>query len=54
MAAAGAMVTPIPRTSHTAIWTGSEMIVWGGNDNQQVFANDGFYTPDFDTWTGLN
>ena len=22
--------TPEPRSSHTAVWTGSEMIVWGG------------------------
>ena len=22
---------PSPRSSHTAVWTGSEMIVWGGN-----------------------
>ena len=22
---------PLPRDSHTAVWTGSEMIVWGGD-----------------------
>ena len=24
--------TPDPRESHTAVWTGTEMIVWGGDD----------------------
>ena len=32
-------VTPTKRTDHTAVWTGSEMIVWGGNDGS--FANSG-------------
>ena len=27
---------PLARATHTAVWTGSEMIVWGGYDaNQQ-------------------
>ena len=24
---------PLRRYEHTAVWTGSEMIVWGGDDN---------------------
>ena len=24
---------PTPRCQHTAVWTGSEMIVWGGADD---------------------
>ena len=29
---------PEPRSSHTAVWTGSEMIVWGGN-GQDIFSS---------------
>ncbi len=27
---------PSPRESHTAVWTGTEMIVWGGQDGQTI------------------
>jgi hypothetical protein len=37
---------PAARFQHTAVWTGSEMIVWGG-DNGGGYFNDTFsYTPD--------
>jgi N-acetylneuraminic acid mutarotase len=32
---------PVGRTYHTAIWTGSEMIVWGGYGGGVVFLNTG-------------
>ena len=42
---------PAPRYSHTAVWTGSEMIVWGGNDeNSQPLNTGGRYNPGLDTW----
>ena len=28
---------PTARSFHTAIWTGSEMIIWGGQDNHSIF-----------------
>ena len=28
---------PLPEYSHTAVWTGSEMIVWGGVDGNGLF-----------------
>ena len=31
---------PAPRGRHTAVWTGSEMIVWGG-DNGRLFLTPG-------------
>jgi len=37
---------PSPRVWHTGIWTGHEMIVWGGG-----FAEGGRYDPATDTWT---
>ena len=42
---------PSARTSHTAVWTGSEMIIWGGFDN--VIGNSktgGRYNPSTDSW----
>src|SRR5207244_9112299 len=30
---------PEARDSHTAVWTGSEMIVWGGENSKMVNAN---------------
>ncbi len=46
---------PSPRENHTAIWTGTEMIVWGGQDGQTFDGlNDGArYNPATDTWTPL-
>ena len=44
---------PAARYFHTAVWTGSEMIVWGGVSSEQSLANSGGrYDPASDTWTG--
>src|SRR5437870_11205207 len=32
---------PKPRPDHTAVWTGSEMIVWGGFDENRMEVNTG-------------
>jgi len=43
---------PDGRYGHTAIWTGSEMIVWGGtHGNVSFFNTGGRYNPSTDTWT---
>ncbi len=46
---------PSPRADHTAVWTGSEMIIWGGlyNDYHEAYALDtgARYDPATDTWT---
>ena len=44
-----------PRESHSAVWTGSEMIVWGGFYNPSNFTDyfvtvGGRYTPATDSW----
>lgn len=45
---------PTARARHTAIWTGTEMIVWGGETNGPVFLNSGArYNPISDAWTSL-
>jgi N-acetylneuraminic acid mutarotase len=48
---------PAGRHSHTAVWTGSEMIVWGGFGNCQccAFCNSGGqYDPRADSWTATS
>jgi hypothetical protein len=44
--------SPSPRVNHTAIWSGSEMIVWGGStfNGAEEFGNGGRYDPSYDTW----
>jgi hypothetical protein len=42
---------PRPRAGHTAVWTGSEMIVWGGSDRVGELATGARYDPATDTWT---
>jgi len=37
---------PSARVRHTAVWTGSEMIIWGGSDN-----TGSKYNPSTDSWT---
>lgn len=49
---------PSPRQSHTGVWTGSELIVWGGQITFQTSSadfNDGArYNPASDTWTPIS
>jgi len=46
---------PKARFDHTAVWTGSEMIVWGGAVGSANFVNTGGrYTPSTDSWTATS
>src|SRR5205807_888943 len=42
---------PVGRNGHTAVWTGIEMIVWGGFDGSNYFNTGGKYDPSTDSWT---
>jgi N-acetylneuraminic acid mutarotase len=44
---------PTPRASHTAVWTGSLMVAWGGYDLTYL-NNGGRYDPDADIWTATS
>ena len=41
---------PSPRDSHSAVWTGSEMIIWDGLFDQ----SGGIYNPIMDSWTATS
>ena len=45
---------PAGRNGHTAVWTGSEMIVWGGNNLHSNLKTGGRYNPSTDSWTPIN
>ena len=51
--ATSAANAPDGRTTHTAVWTGSDMIVWGGQAGSlgYYFNTGGRYDPAADTWT---
>lgn len=45
------------RAYHSAVWTGSSLIIWGGSSGVRYFDDGAVYTPATDTWTtppGLN
>jgi N-acetylneuraminic acid mutarotase len=45
---------PEGRVGHTAVWTGSEMIVWGGTTLINFFNTGGRYNPGTDNWTATS
>ena len=44
---------PSGRTGHVAVWTGTRMIVWGGNSST-YFNDGGVYDPVADSWTATS
>jgi len=45
---------PSARMRHTAVWTGSEMIVWGGFDGSFDLNTGARYNPATNTWATVN
>jgi hypothetical protein len=47
---------PSKRRMHTAIWTGSELIIWGGvgNDYRTPYGDGARYDPATDTWSPMS
>jgi hypothetical protein len=45
---------PTGRYEHRAVWTGKEMIIWGGVDSLGAVLGDGSrYNPSKDSWTAM-
>src|SRR5437660_775025 len=53
---ATSMNAPRGRFNPTSVWTGTEMIVWGGYENgsDTLFNTGGRYSPSTDTWTATS
>jgi N-acetylneuraminic acid mutarotase len=46
---------PSARSGHLMVWTGSEMLVWGGTSASSTYLSDGYrYNPATNTWTAMN
>ena len=45
---------PAARYFHTAVWSGSKMIVWGGDDSMNSLNTGGRYNPSSDSWTATS
>jgi N-acetylneuraminic acid mutarotase len=41
---------PSARRVHTAVWSGSAMIIWGGESGSAPLNTGGLYDPSFNTW----
>jgi len=53
--ATGTSNAPDARANHTAVWTGNEMIVWGGASSGPIYFNTGGrYNPSTDSWTATS
>lgn len=45
---------PSPRSHHVAVWTGSQMIVWGGESYGSALGDGAMYDPAKRTWTPVS
>ena len=45
---------PVARYHHTAVWTGTEMIVWGGANATHILNTGGKYNSSTDSWTAIS
>jgi N-acetylneuraminic acid mutarotase len=45
---------PSGRSGHTALWTGSRMLVWGGSSTTGLTNSGGIYDPATDSWTATS
>lgn len=51
----GAAGAPTARYDHSVVWTGSEMIVWGGRLSASIVSGQGgIYLPAGDVWRGVS
>ncbi|MDD5068972.1 MAG: hypothetical protein PHN89_05270, partial [Candidatus Pacebacteria bacterium] len=45
---------PSGRAAHTAVWAGTQMIVWGGQEHSGTSNTGGIYNPSSDSWTATS
>lgn len=51
---ASSQQAPTARSGHSAVWTGAEMLVWGGHDGNSELNTGGRYDPATDTWKPIS
>jgi hypothetical protein len=51
IASAGA---PSPRQDHRAVWTGNQLVVWGGYGTTSALSTGGIYNPATNTWKPMS
>lgn len=44
---------PSARLGHSAVWTGTHMIIWGGRNGATFLEDGALYDPETDDWTAL-
>jgi N-acetylneuraminic acid mutarotase len=49
-----ASIAPAARQDHTAVWTGTHMVVWGGYDGSGELNDGGRYDPAGNVWTEVS
>ena len=52
--AASTTGAPTARSGHTAVWTGTEMIIWGGANDSNYYNTGARYNPTTNSWSGLS
>ena len=45
---------PAGRQQHSAVWTGTEMIVWGGSTTNSYHSDGGRFNPQTNTWSSMS
>ncbi len=45
---------PSPRSNHTAVWTGTEMIIWGGEDGSALLGDGARFNPSTGVWRPIS
>ena len=48
-----AVGAPTARSGHSTVWTGANLVVWGGENSQGLLGNGAAYNPVADVWTTL-
>jgi len=48
------LAAPAARQDHSAVWTGSAMVIWGGRSGGANLATGGVYDPASDAWTATS
>lgn len=44
---------PSARSGHTAVWSGGELLIWGGQSGGAALGDGAAYSPDADTWAAI-